>query len=138
MGAASSGGNSSALLQRALGAVLSLVFTSSRAHEPRLYPVSSIFTDTTAPKSRSDTSLKQNQLNLSTLLVNPEGPTLTQLNSVQSSERPLFLVHPIEGSTTVFHSLAAKLSVPTYGLQCTQGTVRVAEQYSLPWALVPH
>lgn len=73
----------------------------------------------TAPKSKNDTSLKQMRLNLSTLLVNPEGPTLTQLNSVQSSERPLFLVHPIEGSTTVFHSLAAKLSVPTYGLQCT-------------------
>lgn len=108
-------------------------------HEPTSqgYPVSSVFTDTTAPKSRSDTSLKQNQLNLSTLLVNPEGPTLTQLNSVQSSERPLFLVHPIEGSTTVFHSLAAKLSVPTYGLQCTQGTVHIAEQYSLPRALVP-
>uniref|UniRef100_F1N647 Fatty acid synthase n=1 Tax=Bos taurus TaxID=9913 RepID=F1N647_BOVIN len=61
----------------------------------------------------------QTQLNLSTLLVNPEGPTLTRLNSVQSSERPLFLVHPIEGSTTVFHSLATKLSIPTYGLQCT-------------------
>nr|XP_027811303.1 fatty acid synthase [Marmota flaviventris]XP_027811304.1 fatty acid synthase [Marmota flaviventris] len=63
---------------------------------------------------------QQAQLNMSTLLVNPEGPTLTRLNSVQSSERPLFLVHPIEGSTTVFHSLAAKLSVPTYGLQCTR------------------
>ncbi|XP_028643680.1 fatty acid synthase [Grammomys surdaster] len=75
---------------------------------------------TSASKSKKDTSLKQTELNLSTLLVNPEGPTLTQLNSVQSSERPLFLVHPIEGSTTVFHSLAAKLSVPTYGLQCTQ------------------
>ncbi|KAL1765601.1 fatty acid synthase [Sigmodon hispidus] len=72
------------------------------------------------PKSKNDTALKQTQLNLSTLLVNPEGPTLTRLNSVQSSERPLFLVHPIEGSTTVFHNLAAKLSVPTYGLQCTQ------------------
>ena len=90
-----------------------------------LYPV---FTETTAPKSRSDTSQKQTELNLSTLLVNPEGPTLTRLNSVQSSERPLFLVHPIEGSTTVFHSLAAKLSVPTYGLQCTQGAVHRAGQ----------
>lgn len=77
-------------------------------------------TELAAPKSKNDTSLKQTQLNLSTLLVNPEGPTLTRLNSVQSSERPLFLVHPIEGSITVFHSLAAKLSVPTYGLQCTQ------------------
>lgn len=76
--------------------------------------------DTAAPKPKNDTVLKQTQLNLSTLLVNPEGPTLTRLNSVQSSERPLFLVHPIEGSTAVFHSLAAKLSVPTYGLQCTQ------------------
>lgn len=71
------------------------------------------------PKQDSPT-YQQAQLNLSTLLVNPEGPTLTRLNSVQSSERPLFLVHPIEGSITVFHSLAAKLSIPTYGLQCTR------------------
>ncbi|XP_075418526.1 fatty acid synthase isoform X2 [Tenrec ecaudatus] len=63
---------------------------------------------------------QQAQLNLSTLLVNPEAPTLTRLNAVQSSERPLFLVHPIEGSTTVFSSLAARLSIPTYGLQCTR------------------
>ncbi|XP_037013862.2 fatty acid synthase [Artibeus jamaicensis] len=63
---------------------------------------------------------QQAQLNLKNMLVNPEGPTLTRLNSVQSSERPLFLVHPIEGSTTVFHNLAAKLSIPTYGLQCTR------------------
>ncbi|XP_006886190.1 PREDICTED: fatty acid synthase [Elephantulus edwardii] len=60
------------------------------------------------------------QLNLSALLVNPEAPTLTRLNTVQSSERPLFLVHPIEGSLTVFGSLAARLSIPTYGLQCTR------------------
>ncbi|XP_003464876.2 fatty acid synthase [Cavia porcellus] len=74
-----------------------------------------------SPKAKEGNQTQpQGQLNLSTLLVNPEGPTLTRLNSVQSTERPLFLVHPIEGSTTVFHSLAAKLSVPTYGLQCTQ------------------
>ncbi|KAB0396042.1 hypothetical protein E2I00_012922, partial [Balaenoptera physalus] len=75
-----------------------------------------------APTPKEDSPARQQaQLNLSTLLVNPEGPTLTPLNSVQSSERPLFLVHPIEGSITVFHSLAAKLSIPTYGLQCTGG-----------------
>lgn len=72
------------------------------------------------PKESSPAQ-QQAQLNLSILLVNPEGPTLTRLNSVQSSEQPLFLVHPIEGSTAVFHSLAAKLSIPTYGLQCTRG-----------------
>ncbi|XP_054448917.1 fatty acid synthase [Pteronotus mesoamericanus] len=72
-----------------------------------------------APTPKESPARQQAQLNLSTLLVNPEDPTLTRLNSVQSSERPLFLVHPIEGSTAVFHSLAAKLSVPTYGLQCT-------------------
>lgn len=71
------------------------------------------------PKESSPAQ-QQAQLNLSILLVNPEGPTLTRLNSVQSSEQPLFLVHPIEGSTAVFHSLAAKLSIPTYGLQCTR------------------
>lgn len=73
-----------------------------------------------APKENTPAG-QQAQLNLSTLLVNPEGPTLTRLNSVQSSERPLFLVHPIEGSITVFRSLASKLSIPTYGLQCTRG-----------------
>lgn len=57
---------------------------------------------------------------LSSLLVNPEGPTITQLNEVQNSERPLFLVHPIEGSITAFHTLASKLSMPCYGLQCTK------------------
>lgn len=80
-----------------------------------------------APTPKQDSpTYQQAQLNLSTLLVNPEGPTLTRLNSVQSSERPLFLVHPIEGSITVFHSLAAKLSIPTYGLQCTGGVTRPA------------
>ncbi|XP_066093790.1 fatty acid synthase [Saccopteryx bilineata] len=74
-----------------------------------------------APMPKEDNSTRQQaQLNLSTLLVNPEDPTLMRLNSVQSSERPLFLVHPIEGSTAVFHSLATKLSIPTYGLQCTR------------------
>ncbi|XP_023507490.1 fatty acid synthase isoform X2 [Equus przewalskii] len=74
-----------------------------------------------APTPKEDGLTRQQaQLNLSTLLVNPEAPTLTRLNSVQSSERPLFLVHPIEGSITVFHSLATKLSIPTYGLQCTK------------------
>ncbi|KAM6164687.1 fatty acid synthase [Rhynchocyon petersi] len=72
------------------------------------------------PKEDSPAGCREAQLNLSTLLVNPEAPTLTRLNTVQSSERPLFLVHPIEGSITVFHSLAARLSIPTYGLQCTR------------------
>ncbi|XP_074080916.1 fatty acid synthase [Macrotis lagotis] len=64
--------------------------------------------------------VREAKLNLGNLLVNPEGPTITLLNAVQSTERPLFLVHPIEGSITVFHNLAAKLSIPTYGLQCTK------------------
>uniref|UniRef100_A0A8C9SU62 Fatty acid synthase n=1 Tax=Scleropages formosus TaxID=113540 RepID=A0A8C9SU62_SCLFO len=54
------------------------------------------------------------------LLVNPDGPTVTRLNEVQSAERPLFLVHPIEGSITAFRTLAANLRVPCYGLQCTK------------------
>nr|XP_023678449.1 fatty acid synthase isoform X2 [Paramormyrops kingsleyae] len=57
---------------------------------------------------------------LSQLLVNPDGPTVTRLNEVESAERPLFLVHPIEGSITAFRTLTAKLSVPCYGLQCTK------------------
>lgn len=58
---------------------------------------------------------------LTQLLVNPNGPTVTPLNKVESQERPLFLVHPIEGSITAFKTLACKLSVPCYGLQCTKG-----------------
>ncbi|XP_061667276.1 fatty acid synthase isoform X1 [Syngnathoides biaculeatus] len=58
--------------------------------------------------------------NLRELLVNPDGPTLMSLNNVQSQERPLFLVHPIEGSIAAFKTLASKLSVPCYGLQCTK------------------
>lgn len=57
---------------------------------------------------------------LSQMLVNPNGPTVTPLNRVQSQERPLFLVHPIEGSTAAFKTLALKLSMPCYGLQCTE------------------
>eukprot|EP00064_Thunnus_orientalis_P003928 superscaffoldBa00000342_g3939 len=58
--------------------------------------------------------------NLTQLLVNPNGPTVTPLNKVQSQERPLFLIHPIEGSIAAFKTLASKLSVPCYGLQCTK------------------
>ncbi|XP_030143528.4 fatty acid synthase [Taeniopygia guttata] len=60
------------------------------------------------------------KLDLNNLLVNPEAPTITRLNDVQSMERPLFLVHPIEGSTAVFHPLASRLHMPCYGLQCTK------------------
>ncbi|XP_039332582.1 fatty acid synthase [Saimiri boliviensis] len=73
-----------------------------------------------SPTPKNSPAQEQSHLNLRSLLVNPEGPTLMRLNSVQSSERPLFLVHPIEGSTVVFHSLASRLSIPTYGLQCTR------------------
>ncbi|XP_040922555.1 fatty acid synthase-like [Toxotes jaculatrix] len=57
---------------------------------------------------------------LTQLLVNPSGPTVTPLNKIQSQERPLFLVHPIEGSIVAFKTLASKLSVLCYGLQCTK------------------
>ncbi|XP_019721138.1 fatty acid synthase [Hippocampus comes] len=57
---------------------------------------------------------------LTELLVNPDGPTVTSLNDVQNQERPLFLVHPIEGSIAAFKTLASKLDVPCYGLQCTK------------------
>ncbi|XP_037610720.1 fatty acid synthase [Sebastes umbrosus] len=57
---------------------------------------------------------------LTQLLVDPSGPTVTPLNKVQNQERPLFLVHPIEGSIAAFKTLAFKLSIPCYGLQCTK------------------
>lgn len=57
---------------------------------------------------------------LSKLLVNPNSPTVMPLNEVKNQEGPLFLVHPIEGSIAAFKTLASKLSVPCYGLQCTK------------------
>ncbi|KFQ45994.1 Fatty acid synthase [Nestor notabilis] len=63
---------------------------------------------------------KSPKLDLNNLLVNPEGPTITRLNDVQSTERPLFLVHPIEGSVAVFYTLSSRLHMPCYGLQCTK------------------
>ncbi|NXI49651.1 FAS synthase, partial [Chloroceryle aenea] len=82
-------------------------------------------------KSRTAEELKPSQqmktgpgkppkLDLNNLLVNPDGPTITRLNDVQSTERPLFLVHPIEGSTAIFCTLAAGLHMPCYGFQCTK------------------
>ncbi|XP_068119118.1 fatty acid synthase [Hyperolius riggenbachi] len=59
-------------------------------------------------------------LDLNNLLVNPEDSTITKLNNVQSNDRHLFLVHPIEGSISAFHSLATKLNISCYGLQCTK------------------
>lgn len=57
---------------------------------------------------------------LSQLLVDPDGPTVTPLNNVQNQEQPLFIVHPIEGSISAFKPLASKLNMPCYGLQCTR------------------
>lgn len=60
---------------------------------------------------------------LQQLLVRPDGPTLVPLNQVESPARPLFLVHPIEGSVAAFRTLAVKLQLPCFGLQCTRGPV---------------
>ncbi|XP_006801726.2 fatty acid synthase, partial [Neolamprologus brichardi] len=57
---------------------------------------------------------------LTKLMVSPSSPTVMSLNKVKSQDGPLFLVHPIEGSIAAFKTLASKLSVPCYGLQCTK------------------
>uniref|UniRef100_A0A670XYR8 Fatty acid synthase n=1 Tax=Pseudonaja textilis TaxID=8673 RepID=A0A670XYR8_PSETE len=62
----------------------------------------------------------QLRVDLNSLLVNPDGPTIVPLNEVKNTESPLFLIHPIEGSITVFNTLASKLHIPSYGLQCTK------------------
>ncbi|XP_034083372.1 fatty acid synthase [Gymnodraco acuticeps] len=72
----------------------------------------------TAAKRESVHALLESDL--TQLLVNPDGPTVTPLNKVQSQERALFLVHPIEGSIHAFKTLTSKLSIPCYGLQCTK------------------
>ncbi|KAM3843635.1 fatty acid synthase [Vipera latastei] len=63
---------------------------------------------------------EQLSVDLNSLLVNPDGPTIIPLNEVKNTESPLFLIHPIEGSITVFNTLASKLHIPSYGLQCTE------------------
>lgn len=55
------------------------------------------------------------------MLVSPDGPTVVPLNSVQNQKRPLFLVHPIEGSVASLRTLASSLNMPCFGLQCTKG-----------------
>ncbi|XP_063312266.1 fatty acid synthase [Pelobates fuscus] len=77
-------------------------------------------TEESKPSQKISALPELNILDLNNLLVNPHASTVTKLNDVQSSERPLFLVHPIEGSTAAFHSLASRLSIPCYGLQCTK------------------
>uniref|UniRef100_A0A1W7RHC9 Fatty acid synthase n=1 Tax=Agkistrodon contortrix contortrix TaxID=8713 RepID=A0A1W7RHC9_AGKCO len=63
---------------------------------------------------------EQLNVDLNSLLVNPDGPTMVPLNEVKNTESPLFLIHPIEGSISVFNTLASKLHIPSYGLQCTK------------------
>uniref|UniRef100_H2MEE3 Fatty acid synthase n=1 Tax=Oryzias latipes TaxID=8090 RepID=H2MEE3_ORYLA len=69
--------------------------------------------------TKKDGASSAEKLDVNQLLVDPDGPTLVPLNQVQSQERPLFLVHPIEGSIAALQTLASKLSIPCFGLQCT-------------------
>lgn len=64
---------------------------------------------------------------LTKLMVSPSSPTVMPLNKVKSQDGPLFLVHPIEGSIAAFKTLASKLSVPCYGLQCTKGLLHFTD-----------
>lgn len=48
----------------------------------------------------------------------PKEP-IVQLPSKLKTGPALFLVHPIEGDVTVLKPLAAQLSCPVWGLQCT-------------------
>ncbi|XP_030061052.1 fatty acid synthase [Microcaecilia unicolor] len=75
---------------------------------------------TTAEELKKGGQAEVLQLDLNNLLVNPKAPTIIPLNEVQSDKRPLFLVHPIEGSVLAFRTLASRLSIPCYGLQCTR------------------
>ncbi|XP_075135067.1 fatty acid synthase [Leptodactylus fuscus] len=72
------------------------------------------------PSQKSSVQPDLSFLDLNNLLVNPEASTITKLNDVQSNERHLFLVHPIEGSIAAFQNLASKLNISCYGLQCTK------------------
>nr|XP_028572050.1 fatty acid synthase [Podarcis muralis] len=76
-------------------------------------------TDTSSHETKGSQA-EQPRLDFNNLLVNPDGPTVLQLNEVKSTEPPLFLIHPIEGSLSVFNNLVSKLRVQAYGLQCTK------------------
>lgn len=76
------------------------------------------------PSQKSSVQPDLSFLDLRNLLVNPDASTITKINDVQSNDRHLFLVHPIEGSISAFQSLASKLNISCYGLQCTRGNHR--------------
>ncbi|XP_053308944.1 fatty acid synthase [Spea bombifrons] len=77
-------------------------------------------TEESKPSQKTSAQSELSILDLDNLLVNPNASTISKLNDVEGSERPLFLVHPIEGSTAAFQALASKLNIPCYGLQCTK------------------
>ncbi|XP_063817309.1 fatty acid synthase [Pseudophryne corroboree] len=77
-------------------------------------------TEESKPSQKSSVQPDLSFLDLNNLLVNPDASTITKLNDVQSNDRHLFLVHPIEGSIAAFQSLASKLNISCYGLQCTK------------------
>ncbi|XP_032822786.2 fatty acid synthase [Petromyzon marinus] len=63
----------------------------------------------------------QLEVTLPELVVPRLGATLERINDVaDGAAPPLFFVHPIEGTPIAFKRLASKLSVPCYGLQCTE------------------
>ncbi|XP_071965803.1 fatty acid synthase-like [Antedon mediterranea] len=45
--------------------------------------------------------------------------TLVKLNDIDNDKRPVFLIHPMEGSVDILTDLAANMSSPCYGLQCS-------------------
>ncbi|XP_075072878.1 fatty acid synthase [Mixophyes fleayi] len=77
-------------------------------------------TEESKPSQKNTAQPELSFLDLNNLLVNPDASTITKLNDVQNSDRHLFLVHPIEGSIAAFQSLASKLNISCYGLQCTK------------------
>lgn len=44
---------------------------------------------------------------------------IVKINDVKNGLKPLFIVHPIEGSVVTLKTLASRLPCPVYGLQCT-------------------
>ncbi|KAB0795973.1 hypothetical protein PPYR_10034 [Photinus pyralis] len=49
----------------------------------------------------------------------PHKVLLNMSKEVDNKKTPIFVVHPIEGSVHILQSLADKIQVPVYGLQCT-------------------
>ncbi|CAL1537406.1 unnamed protein product [Lymnaea stagnalis] len=72
-------------------------------------------TDITAPATQEESGVA---IRFDFTQMMPKNPIL-HINGIQNGLKPLFIVHPIEGSVVALATLAKSLPCPVYGLQIT-------------------